>query len=293
MAEIIFSTPMRRRPGPNGIPGAVCRRHAEVFAAPARRGNGGFATAWYGDCGGHWAAPLDGSAKDGGSEPYRAAARPRMPNEHRKILARAVARVIGEAAERTMSQIQQAFLRERDIVRSNVAIHGTFYRAVAREELRAWFLLDSTKGYNFKSWNWTRRVLEHARCRPGLFRAIMRLVEEHPSVILVLQRLTCSPTHFRSSLAQGCPLSCVLCVIAVGPVLDFLAAQAPGVSVVAGHYWCPWPPSGIIHPVVRSNSIHPVAQEFSENFANKICEKLAENLAGKSVGEPADRMAEN
>ena len=67
-----------------------------------------------------------------------------MPNEFRKVLARAYARVLGEAAESTMSQIQQAFMRNRDIANANVANHERFYGAIERNQLRIFLFFDCT-----------------------------------------------------------------------------------------------------------------------------------------------------
>ena len=50
----------------------------------------------------------------------------------------------------------------------------------------------------------------------------------------MLPGLTCAPVHLQSGLAQGCPLSCVLYVIAVDPFLEFLDKHIDEVELVAG-----------------------------------------------------------
>ena len=105
-----------------------------------------------------------------------------LPNEHRKVLARAYARVIDEHAAKTMRDVQQAFLRGRDISNANVAIHEAYYRGVERANLRYWLLLDCTKGYNFLSWAWLERVLARAKLPDPLLRAVMRMVKRESLV---------------------------------------------------------------------------------------------------------------
>ena len=41
------------------------------------------------------------------------------------------------------------------------------------------------------------------------------------SVVLCLPSLICSPLQLHSGLAQGCPLSCNIYVLAVDPVLEY------------------------------------------------------------------------
>ena len=45
-----------------------------------------------------------------------------MPNEHRKVLARAYAKVLDEAALRSLRDVQHVFLSKRNITNANVAI---------------------------------------------------------------------------------------------------------------------------------------------------------------------------
>ena len=148
-----------------------------------------------------------------------------MPNEHRKVLARALARVLDEQASRTMSQCQHAFLRSRSISNANVALGEGYYAANDRDVLRYWLLLDCTKGYNYLSWGWLTRVLTRAGLPQPLMRAVQRLVQHGNSVILVFRTHTCARLAFNSGLAQGCPLSCVLYVLAVDPFLEFVAGM--------------------------------------------------------------------
>eukprot|EP00973_Karenia_brevis_P047966 6656432-Karenia_brevis.AAC.1 len=157
-----------------------------------------------------------------------------MPNEHRKVLARAYARILDEQATTTMSDVQQAFLRGRDITSANVSIAESYYRGVERSLLRFWLLLDCSKGYNYLSLSWLERVLRHADAPNPITTAIMHLVKHGSAVTLALQSHTCRPLSLASGLAQGCPLSCVLYVIAVDPFLEFLSKRIRNVEIVVG-----------------------------------------------------------
>ena len=133
-----------------------------------------------------------------------------------------------------MLQAQQAFIRNRDISNANVAIAEGYFRGVERKLLRFWLLLDCTKGYNYLSWNWLERVLARAGLPEGLLRAVLRLVKDGNSVILKFLNHTCNPLPLHSGVAQGCPLSCLLYVIAVDPFLEYVATRIPDVGIVAG-----------------------------------------------------------
>ena len=156
-----------------------------------------------------------------------------MPNEHRKVLARAYARVLDEEASRTMVKCQHAFLKSRSISNANIALGEGYYSATDKQILRYWLLLDCTKGYNYLSWSWLTRVLTSAGLPTPLLRAVQRLVQDGNSVILLFRNHTCAPLSFNSGLAQGCPLSCVLYVLAVDPFLEYVCGIR-GVGIVVG-----------------------------------------------------------
>lgn len=63
-------------------------------------------------------------------------------------------------------------------------------------------------------------VLIRAQLPDGLRLAIKRLVESS-SLVLIFDRFTCAPLTSKSGLAQGCPLSCILYVLAVDPMLEY------------------------------------------------------------------------
>lgn len=69
-----------------------------------------------------------------------------LPNEHRKILARGLFRLLDEQAALSVSTAQQAFLRGREISCANAAIAEAYYSAVDRRVLEWFLLLDCTMG---------------------------------------------------------------------------------------------------------------------------------------------------
>jgi hypothetical protein len=61
----------------------------------------------------------------------------------------------------------------------------------------------------------------------------MRMVECHSEVVFVFDRFVCSPVALATGLAQGCPLSCILYILAVDGMLEY-ASKTDGVDMVAG-----------------------------------------------------------
>ena len=88
------------------------------------------------------------------------------------------------------------------------------------------------------SWTWIGAVLDAANLPDFLRRAVMRLVESHAEVVFVFDRLTCSPVASAAGLAQGCPLSCVLYVLAVHAMLEYTSrVQGVDLAVVFCDDW--------------------------------------------------------
>ena len=125
-----------------------------------------------------------------------------------------------------MPKIQQAFLPGRAISEANVAVQEAYYRAAERGILKFWLLLDCSKGYKNMSWEWIEKVLQAANLPEGLVRAALRLVRESSEVVFVFERLVCSTVALGKGLAQGCPLSCVLYILAVDGMLEHVSKFA-------------------------------------------------------------------
>ena len=234
MAEILASTPEHKKPGPNGVPGIVCKRYAAIFVDP-------FIEAMQQLQDVSAAIPLSLGErvwkvipKVPGADRQNLVRDLELPNGHRKVLARAFAKILDEQATRTISNCQHAFLSQRNISNANVELAEAYYRGVDRAMLRYWLLLDCTKGHNLLSWRWLRRVLTGAGLNDGLMLAIDRMVQHGSAVILVHLTRTSRPLFLRSGLAQGCPLSCVLYVLVVDPFLDYLSRHVDGVGSVIG-----------------------------------------------------------
>ena len=64
-------------------------------------------------------------------------------------------------------------------------------------------------------------------------RAVVRLVECHSEVVFAIDRLTGSPATLATGLAQGCPLSCILYVLAVDAMLEY-TSKLRSVDLVVG-----------------------------------------------------------
>ncbi len=231
MANILLSIQRHKRPGPNGIPGIAYKMFAKHFVAPFPEA---FEELQEQDA----AIPASFGEriwkvipKTRGANLLSQMRDLEMPNEHRKVLARAYAIVIDEEAAKTMTHIQQAFLRSRNISHANIALGEGYFSAVDKSEFRYWMLMDCTKGYNYLSWTWLWRILSRAGLPADVMLAVQRLVQHGSAVILIFRTHTCAPLALNSGLAQGCPLNCVLYVLAVDPFLEFLQS-IDGVGLV-------------------------------------------------------------
>eukprot|EP00973_Karenia_brevis_P032883 4540594-Karenia_brevis.AAC.1 len=115
MVEIILSAPRNKRPGPDGIPAAVYRDNAASFADPFLEAFDDLQDDDYlvPDSLGQrlWKV----APKVAGADKLSMIRDLEMPNECRKVLARAYSRILDEQASRTMKAYQQAFLKQRDI----------------------------------------------------------------------------------------------------------------------------------------------------------------------------------
>ncbi len=228
-----MSISANKRPGPNGIPGVLYKRFASYFVEP-------FLEAFeelqrnevelFSSLGERiWKV----IPKTPGADTQAQLRDLEMPNEHRKVLARLYAIVLDEQASKTMTNIQQAFLKSRNITNANVALGEGYYAAVDKQELRYWLLMDCTHGYNYLSWQWRERALRKAGLPDAIRRAVLRLVQHCNSVVLLFRTHTCAPLQLFSGLAQGCPLSCILYVLAVDPFLEYIAS-IPDIGIVIG-----------------------------------------------------------
>ena len=231
MMTILLDTPRGKAPGPNGVPGLAYKRYAKQLAPSFLEA---LAELQAEEC----EVPASLGQRIGKVMPKIPGANTvsqirdlELPNEHRKILARALAKVVGEVATDTMTGIQQAFLPKRDIADANIAAQEAYYRAVERNRLKFWLLLDCSKGYNNMSWKWVRAVMRAAHLPDGIFRATMRIMECSSEVIFIFDRLVCAPVVLSTGLPQGCPLSCILYVLAVDGMLEYVSRKE-GVDLV-------------------------------------------------------------
>ena len=100
-----------------------------------------------------------------------------LPNEDRKVLSRMVSLLLDEAGAPSLHSAQQAFFRQRDIMRNVAGMNERFYDAHERRILHAFLCLDCSKGYNLMSWQFVREVLTKAGLLPCMVALVMNLVE--------------------------------------------------------------------------------------------------------------------
>jgi len=232
---IIRGAPQGKRGGPDGIPAGAYRPHAQLLAPI-------YAEAWdeLSNC----------SASEGlvetilGRKIWRLAAkieganRPEklrdleLGNEIRKTLARMMALTLNEVCSSPtagLTTAQQAFLNGRNIVKNTTALLRDFWAGVDEADtsegsqlrnLGFVLALDCTKGYNLMDHGWLRAALERAQL-PGPLRAVIDAMLINHS-ILCLNGIESEPVELVSGLTQGCPLSCILYVIGVDPLLAAL-----------------------------------------------------------------------
>ena len=155
-----------------------------------------------------------------------------LPNFDRKVLERLFCVVIDECASQSLSRSQAACVKGRDIASHVLRFSNTFEESISSDELLATLSLDCSKGFNRMSHSWVQRVLRAAGCPEFMVAAVMRMIS--PSVaILVHNQRRMSRMNFLCGLRQGGPLSALLYVLAVDPLLCAFRS-VPHVVLVLG-----------------------------------------------------------
>ena len=211
-------------PGPDGIPAVVLKRFARQLVAL-------YQEAWH-DLG--LGAPPSAqlglrkwtvAPKEPGATRTARLRDIEVCNETRKVIARMVNRVLNRVLADQLSEAQQAFVTGREILVNNVRMHALFQHACTSDTTipLILLLLDCRKGYNLMSWSWISRCLRAARLPEFLYNLIMAMLQTEAR--LVLQGVEQRGCRFLAGLAQGCPLSCLVYVICVDPLLKYLSQQ--------------------------------------------------------------------
>ena len=91
--------------------------------------------------------------------------------------------------------------------------------------------LDCSKGYNRMDHSWLQRCLRQASTPPEMLAIVESLLINLP--VLILDGAEFAPLVLASGLTQGCPVSCMLYIVGVDPLLSSLQ-QTPHISGVSG-----------------------------------------------------------
>ena len=155
-----------------------------------------------------------------------------LPNFDRKVIERLFCLLLDECASASWSRSQTACLKGRDIATHILQFNNAFDQAVTADELLCVLSLDCSKGFNRMSHSWIRRVLVAAGCPDCMVNAVMNMVS--PMVaILVYNQKRVSRLTFDCGLRQGGPLSALLYVLCVDPLLCAFSSTSD-VSLVLG-----------------------------------------------------------
>jgi len=283
--EIILGAPAHKGPGPDGVPAEYYKVIAPLIARF-------FLQAWHElfetDYPGlahlgarRWVV----AAKEEGANTIQRLRDIEAGNTVRKTLARMTIRVLDEIMPKVLvSKVQQAFHSRGNITRSNLLLSTAFADATRdwQADLENVFLLlglDCTKGYNLLGWKWLQACLERGRA-PAQLRTLLGHFLGGEA-ILMFDGAEVGSLRPRHGLPQGCPLSCLLYVIAVDPLLHYLR-QMPGVEVTSG-FVDDWT-IGCRGPRTLDSVLHTVAQ-FEQASGQRI-------NRGKSGIVPARRLTE-
>ena len=155
-----------------------------------------------------------------------------LPNFDRKVLERLFCLVLDEAASQSLSRSQVACVKGRDVASHILQFGDVFEQSIASDEFLAVLSLDCSKGFNRMSHSWIERVLRKAGCPEALLSAVMRMIAPCTAILMYNMRRM-SRMEFRCGLRQGGPLSALLYVLAVDPLLCAFKA-APDVVLVLG-----------------------------------------------------------
>ena len=120
-----------------------------------------------------------------------------------------------------------------DITRNNVMMHSLFcdYTTLFPAALGLLLTLDCSKGYNRTGWSWIYRCLNASRLPTPL--CVLILAFLRGTAHLVFRGVESAGVEFRTGLTQGCPLSCLLFILIVDPLLTRMQ-KVPGVLGVSG-----------------------------------------------------------
>ena len=236
--EIILSAPAEKAPGPDGVPAEFYKCLAPMIAPY-------FLQAWHelfeenypavGHLGSRkWVV----AAKEAGANTLARLRDIEAGNTVRKTLARMTIRVLDEVMSAVLvSGTQEAFHSKGDITKSNILLSTVFEAArsggesSSLDDVLLLLGLDCTKGYNYLGWKWLSACLERGRAPPQLRNLISHFLGGE--AILMFDRDDQGSLRPCHGLPQGCPLSCLLYIIAVDPLLHFLR-KLPGVIATSG-----------------------------------------------------------
>ena len=218
-------------PGPNGVRGHPYHEHASLLIAVFREA---FEEIVAGD-------PLLDPFTEGLLRPIGKTSDPctfkqirdlELPNFDRKVIERLFCLLIDECAGRSVSQSQVACLKGRDIAMHVLKFNDVFEEAVSRQSFLATLSLDCSKGFNRMSHSWVERVLVAAGCPHAMVTALMHMISPTVAYLVHNQRRM-SRLEFACGLRQGGPLSAILYILAVDPLLCAFRS-VPDVDVVLG-----------------------------------------------------------
>ena len=235
VVKIILDGKRNKRPGSTGVPAIAYKKNALLVApifveAVGQLQDDDFDAAAIPEHlhTGLWLP----AAKREGASTIDAVRDLEAPNEDCKVIERILFQLLDDQVGAQILPLNQAFVKGGDIMFNIAGLHEEYQAGKHSRLLRLLLLLDCMKGFNYCSHGWTSRVLRRARLPRPLLLCIERLLNTQYA-FLVFGGTVFPRVQWRSGYRQGGPLSAMLFVILVAPLLNYLSTLS-GVRAVFG-----------------------------------------------------------
>ena len=146
-----------------------------------------------------------------------------------KILAKAMQLQLDDVLQYVIGPSQVGFQRGKYIGEATALAQLVAEYCRRRQSPGLMLLLDGEQAYDKVQWSWLQDCMREMGF-PSSFRSLVALLYARPELQMKVNGVTGSPFQVRNGVKQGCPLSPLLYIISLQPLLDSLEARTPGLQ---------------------------------------------------------------